>query len=548
MRRLGAYGLASMGSDLDAGRTAYERRDWVTARDAFRVARTTASLSGDDLYALANTHWWLGELDEALPLLAEAHRALVAEGRRRTAALVALDTGYTFALRGEEAQASGWIARAVRILEDEGDCGERGYLLYCDVESACQDDDLDTALIGAREVIDIGRRFGDRCLTALGVLAEGRIRIKQGDVRHGMRLLDEAMVAAVSDELDPGWAGNIYCNLMLTCWELGDWRRADEWTTATARWCEAMPGAGPFMGICRVHRAQVLHLRGDWTAAEAEVRHVCEDLAHFHVAMVGEANYELGELRRQRGDLDGAEDAFSEAHRLGRDPQPGLALLRLAQGRPASAAAMVNRALSGSVDRLARARLLPAAVEILLAVGDADRARAAADELVRLADMYDTAGLRAQAATACGAVAFATGDPIAAGKWLRDAVRTWQGLGARWDAARARLQLSRCLTALGDDEGAAMEMRAATAELDALGVRVPRTAAARRVDGLTSREMEVVRLVAEGRSNQEIADVLVLSVRTVERHLATAYQKLGLSGRNARAGAIRYVLEGGFAT
>ena len=534
-----------MGSDVGTARAAYERRDWLAARDAFQAARATAPLSSDDLYALANTHWWLGKLDDALPLLADAHRELLAEGRGRMAALVALDTGYTFALRGDEAQASGWLARAVRLLDDEGDCAERGYLVYCDVESACAAGDLDTALGGAREVVEIGRRFGDRCLVALGALAEGRVRVKQGDLRRGMGLLDEAMVAAVSDELDPGWAGNIYCNLMLTCCEVGDWQRADEWTAVTARWCEAMPGAGPFMGICRVHRAQVLHLCGDWAAAEVEVRRVCEDLDHFHVAMVGEATYELGELRRKRGDLGGAEEAFSEAHRLGRDPQPGLALLRLGEGRPASAAAMVNRALSGSADRLGRALVLPAAVEILLAVGDTNRARAAGDELVALAEIYRTPGFEAQAASACGAVAFAEGDAADASALLRDAVRAWQRIGARYETARARLELARCLSALGDDEAAAMERRVATADLDALGVQAPRAASARRLDGLTSREAEVLRLVADGRSNQEIADALVLSVRTVERHLATAYQKLGLTGRNARAGAIRYVVEGG---
>jgi DNA-binding CsgD family transcriptional regulator len=534
-----------VGDQLDAARTAYRRRDWVAARDAFRSALGEEALTGDDLYALANSHWWLGELDDALPILGDAHRALLADGRPRTAALVALDTGYTFALRGEEAQASGWMGRAVRLLEGEGDCAERGYLIYCDAEGACGADELDTALGLAREVLDLGRRFGDPCLVALGVLVEGRVRIKQGAVAAGLALLDEAMVAAVSDDLDPGWAGNIYCNLMLTCWELADWDRAEEWTTVTARWCEAMPGAGPFMGICRVHRAQVLQIRGDWAGAEAEVRRVCDDLSHFHTSMVGEAHYQLGDLRRQRGDLAGAEAAFSEAHRLGRDPQPGLALLRLAQGRPASAVAMVNRALSGARDPLARARLLPPAVEVFLDAGETMRARGAADELEGLASVYGTAGLLAQAATAAGAVALAEDDPARAAARLRDAVETWRRIGARYEAARARLLLGRGLARLGDDDGAAMETEAATADLDALGATPGPSGRTRRQDGLSRREAEVLRLAADGRSNQEIADTLVLSVRTVERHLATAYQKLGLSGRSARAGAVRYVLDGG---
>jgi DNA-binding CsgD family transcriptional regulator len=531
---------------LAEARTAYERRDWGAARDAYRSALGDAPLGGDDLYAYANTYWWLGQLDQALPILGDAHRALLAEGRPRTAALVALDTGYTLALRGEEAQASGWMTRAARLLDGEGDCAERGYLVYCDAEEAVSGTDLDRALALAGELREIGRRFADPCLVALASVVEGRVRIKQGSVREGMGLLDEAMVAALSDDLDPGWAGNIYCNLMLTCYEVADWQRADEWTSATARWCEAMPGAGPFMGICRVHRAQVLHMRGEWQRAEVEVRRVCEELATIDVGMVAEAHYQLGEVQRQRGDLDGAELAFADAHRLGRDPQPGLALLRLARGRPSSAVAMVTRALGGRHGPLDRAHLLPAAVEILVAAGDVDRAAAAADELGSLAKTYGTHGLDAQAAAAAGTVALAAGDAAAATRALQDAASTWRRVGARYEAARARLLLGRALELLGDADAAAMETSAATAELENLGVAPapPRRGRVRREDGLSAREVEVVCLVADGCSNQEIADRLVLSVRTVERHLASAYQKLGLSGRGARAGAVRYVLDG----
>ena len=532
-----------MGGQLDAARTAYARRDWLVARDGLELARAEEELSGDDLYALANTYWWLGQLDRALPALAEAHRVLLAEGRRRTAALVALDTGYTFALRGEEAQASGWFSRGVRLLQHEGDCAERGYLLYCNGEEACTAQDLDTALALAGEVLDIGRRFEDRCLIALGVLLEGRARVKRGEVDTGMALLDEAMVAAVSDDLDPAWAGNIYCNLMLTCWELADWHRAGEWTAVTARWCEAMPGAGPFMGICRVHRAQVLALRGDWASAETEVRRVCDELAGFHVTMVGEANYQLGELARRRGDLAGAEAAYADAHRLGRDPQPGVGLLRLAQGRPASAAAMVTRALTAAGgDALARARLLPAAVEIFLALGDVAHARDAAEELEALAARYPTVGMRAVATTAGGAVAVATGDAATGCVLLRQAVDAWQRVDARYETAQARLRLARALAGLGELDGAAAERDAARRELGLLGAPCPREAPMPRPDGLSAREVEVLRLVADGRSNEEIAEALVLSVRTVERHLATAYQKLGLRGRSARAAAVRHIL------
>lgn len=533
-----------MGDHLATARAAYARRDWRSACDAYRKALEDALLGGEDLYAYANTYWWLGRVDEALPVLGDAHRALLTEGQPRLAALVALDTGYTFALRGEEAQASGWLARAARLLEGEGDCAERGYLVYCDAEEALSGEP-EGAVALAAEVREIGRRFGDPCLVALAALVEGRAQLKQGLVREGLVLLDEAMVAALSDDLDPGWAGNIYCNLMLACYELADWQRADEWTSATARWCEAMPGAGPFMGICRVHRAQVMHMRGDWQRAEEEVRRVFDELATFHVGMVAEAHYQLGEVRRQRGEFDGAGTSFADAHRLGRDPQPGMALLCLAQGRPASAVAMVTRALAAREAPLERAHVLPAAVEILLAAGGLDRAAAGAAELRTLASTYATAGLEAHAAAAAGRVAIASGDVTTAIASLRDAMAGWVRVGARYEAARLRLVLADALALDGDADAASMEKTSATDELHRLGVDVPARPQARirRDDGLSAREFEVVRLVADGCSNQEIADRLVLSIRTVERHLASAYQKLGLAGRSARAGAVRYVLE-----
>jgi ATP/maltotriose-dependent transcriptional regulator MalT len=545
---MGAMARATAGQAqlLERARGAYRDRDWVAARERFNEAAEGGALAGNDLSALANCSWWLGELDDALPALERAYRCHLQEGSPRTAALVALDIGFTRMIRGDAAQGSGWLSRAERLLKDEGPCAERGYIVYVAYEDALNRSDLEEALERAREVLDVGRRFDDQTLVALGVLAEGRLLIAQGDVDRGMALLDEAMVAATCDELDPGWAGNIYCNLMLACWQLADWRRAGEWTQVTARWCEAMPGAGPFMGICRVHRAQVLQARGEWRDAEAQARRVLDELADFMPSMVGEAHYALGDLRRQRGELESAEQFYRAAHRLGRDPCPGLALLRLAQGRRQAAVSSIVRALEAAAEEpLARARLLPAAVEIALAAHDVRRARRGADELAAIAARYGTLGLRAEADAACGAVLLAEGDAAAAVARLEDAVRAFQELRMPYHAARARLLLADAHCARGRPEDAALEEQAGRTELERLGAEPPVRArgAPARPDGLSEREAEVLALVADGRSNQEIAAELFLSVRTVERHLATVYRKLGLHGRSARAAAIRYALD-----
>jgi tetratricopeptide (TPR) repeat protein len=327
----GRNGMAQ--SKLEHARAAYAERDWDIARDRFREAHAEAPLGTDDLAALADCSWWLGDIDQCLLVQQEVYRLHLEAGRAADAALMALEIAYTLSLRGEQAQASGWMSRGVRHLADEPEGPAHGYLGYIAFEEAFWGGDLATALAQADQVHALGARHGDANLVALGVLGRGRVLVKQGRLGEGMTLLDEAMLAAVSDELDPGWAGNIYCHLMLACFEIADLRRAGEWTEATASWCERMPGAGPFLGICRVHRAQLLVVHGAWADAEREVTWVRDRFAHFDVEIVAESHYQLGELRRRRGDLDAAEASYRQAHALGRDPQPGLALVRLARDR-----------------------------------------------------------------------------------------------------------------------------------------------------------------------------------------------------------------------
>lgn len=530
---------------IDA-REAFRKRDWLSARERFRAARAAgASLSADDTYAFSDAAWWLGLVEESLTLSEEAYALFMAEGRAREAAFAGFGIAYTLSLRHEEALASAWAARAMRVVDGLPEGPEHGFMRHMEFESALANADFEAALEHARVVGELGKRFADPNLAALGVVGEGRALVKMGRIREGMALLDEAMLAALSPELDPSWAGNIYCHLMLACHELSDLRRAAEWTRATARWCESMPGAGPFMGICRVHRAQVLQVQGQWEQAEREVTRVCRELANFHVSIVAEAYYELGEIRRRRGDLAGAEQAYREAHGRGRDPQPGLALLRLAQGDVAAAAAALDALLAQEQgDRLLRARYLAPRVEVALAAEDLATAGAACDEIDATTEAFGSSGLRAVAAHVRGATILAHGDAAAALPLLRRAFHCWNDLGAPYEAARVRLLIARAWEMLGDREAATLERAAAEAAFRSLGIGTP--AADRMLPGgLTPRELEVLGLATEGKSNAEIAAELVLSVRTVERHLATVYGKLGFGGRNARAAAVSFALREG---
>ena len=537
---------------LDAARDAYRRHDWAAARDGFGAARVAGELAAADLDALADAAWWLGDFDQASAVLEEAYRRHLDEGRPGPAAMAAIGVAVNHLLRGDGVVGSGWVGRAQRLLRDQPEHTEHGYLLYLELEGALGGGEAGAVVATAGRVREIGRRHADPNLVAGGDLFEGRALVKQGRMAEGMALLDEAMLAVLSGELDPGWAGNIYCHLMAAFHELADVRRAAEWTEATSRWVAGLPPAVLFTGICRVHRSQVLERRGDWAEAEREAALVCRDLADLHVAGAAEGHYQLGEIRRLRGDLAGAEAAYRQAHELGRDPQPGLALLRLAQGRTATASASIRAALTAVThDRLGRARLCAAQVEIALADGDAETAGRACDELTRTASTYGSSGLEAAALQARGAVCLAGGRAEAALPTLRAACRRWRELDAPYDAARVRLLLAGAYQALGDADAAARELDAAEvvfvrlgATLDAGGIAARRGRVAL-PGGLTGREAEVLALVAAGRSNREIAASLVLSPKTVARHLSNIFAKLGVSSRTQAAA---YAFEHGLAT
>jgi DNA-binding NarL/FixJ family response regulator len=492
---------------------------------------------------LATAAYMLAKHDEFYDALERAHQAHLKGGEALRAARCAFWLGVNLAQQGEMGRAGGWLGRARRLVEREGgECVERGYLLIPVMFEHEAQGDLDGAIAAAAEAGRIGERFGDPDLVALGVHSQGHLMITRGEVREGLQLLDEAMLSVSTGELSPIPSGIVYCGVILGCQAAFELRRAAEWTAALTKWCDEQPDMVAFTGRCLVHRTELMRIRGAWNEALAEAIRAGERcIQGNNPRAAGEASYLRGDIYQLRGECDAAEAAYREASQRGREPQPGLALLRLAQGDTAAAVAAIHRALAETADRPKRAALLPAAVEIMLSAGDAAEAEAACDELEEIAADYEGGMLNALAAKARGSVLLAGRDAERALAMLRRAAQGWQELGAPFETAYARMLIARACRALGDDEAAALELAAARealtalraapalAEIDALDSR----AAPHDTRGVTARELEVLRLVAAGRTNRAIAAELVLSERTVERHVSNIFAKLGVSSRAA---------------
>jgi DNA-binding CsgD family transcriptional regulator len=500
-------------------------------------------LDGDNLELAATTAYLGGRVNDALRALQAAQQHHARRGDRRRAARSAFWLGFLLLDRGELAQGSGWLARAGRLLEQEPpDCPERGYLLLPAALERIRAGDHAAGQATAARAAGIGREAGEADLVGLALFLQGAAAVTGGEVAAGLALLDEAMVAVVAGELSPEVTGWVYCGVIDVCQEVAELRRAREWTEALTSWCDSRPDMLTFTGQCLVHRAEILRLGGAWAEAVEAARRAAERLAEAEDEQaIGGASYQRAEAHRVLGEFEAAEDAYQLASRWGREPQPGLALLRLAQGRTGAAEAAIRRVLGETSDRLGRAQLLPGAVEILLAAGDTGAAGAAADELAGIAADYGTAALLAAAGHARGAVNLATGDAAAAVGALRGAWRAWRELEAPYEAARARVLIGLACRSLGDEDAASMELDAARTVLAGLGAapdlarldRLERAAGAGGTGGLTRRELEVLRLVAAGETNHAIATALHLADKTVHRHVSNIYAKLGVSSRAA---------------
>jgi ATP/maltotriose-dependent transcriptional regulator MalT len=525
---------------LEHGRECYRRHAWGDAYQALVCADQATPLEPDDLDRLATSAYLTGRDLDFQRILERVHRIHVEVGARARAARSAFWLGLTLLFRGEIGQANAWTARGERLIQDE-ECVERGYLLVPVAAQQVHEGQARAGYATANEAAAIGERFGDPELTATARHLQGHALIQQGDIAAGLRRLDETMLAVVANELSPIMTGLLYCSVIELCQQVYALGRAREWTSAFSSVCEQQPEMVAFSGICLVHRAEILQFQGAWPDALREACRACERAERAERKPPGGALYQQAEIHRLCGEFEKAEDAYRAASDLGHEPQPGLALLRLVQGRTDAAAAAIKRLTGATNDRLRRARLLPAHVDIMLATGDLVDARGARDELRALAQAFDTDVLRAVVAQADGGIALAEGHPHAALDPLRHAFELWMRLEAPYEAARVRVLIGRACRALGDEEAAALEHQAARAVFERLEAR-PDLA---RLDSpipfaeqpsrhrLTRRELDVLRLVANGRTNKEIADTLCLSERTIDRHVSNILGKLDVPSRAA---------------
>ena len=527
-----------MGAIEDA-RAAYDDHRWGDAHRLLESIELETS-SIDDLDRFATAAYLVGRDEEGFACWARAHQRCIDEGALHRAAYFGAQLAQGLGFKGDLGRCRGWVDRTARLLEDAGiDCVEQGYLQHGQAMMRLfEAGDLPGARALFGQAAKTGTRFAQRELVTIARIGEGRMMIYLGEVVAGVALLDEAMVSIEAHELTPFWTGDAYCTVIDACAELFDVARCRSWTESFLRWCDSQQDLVLYRGHCFLHRAEMLEVLGAWPEALVEARCACDRLAApVNPAALSGACMIEGDLLRLVGDFDGAEAAYHRAHELGRDPQPGLALLRLAQDRAGAADAMIRRVLGETEDPMARVRVLGPYVEIVLAVGDVAAADLATDELRAIATELSTPYLRAQAARARGSVLLA-GDNAQDGLVeLRRAFKEFHELGAVHDAARTRLLIADACAVLGDADAAAMESDAALTVLASLGC--PTTPVARSVtvaslpDGLTVRELEVLVLLSQGKTNRAIANELFISEKTVASHVSHIFTKLGVASRSA---------------
>jgi DNA-binding NarL/FixJ family response regulator len=527
--------------ELIRAREAYDRREWLAAYGGLSGA-SPDELTAEDFVRLATMAYLLGRRNDCVQALQRAYQLNLDAGELLAAVRSAFWLALVLLASGETAIGGGWVARSQRLLtEVDGDVVERGYVLIHLMFRHIFAGEFATAHELAEQITGYGHRYRDPDLIAIGLSSQGRLLLYAGRVPDGLALLDESMVGVAAGEVSAIFAGNVYCSMIEACQEIADFDRAARWTAALTTWCAEQPGLVPFTGQCAVHRGQIMRSQGAFDEALIEFDlSVQRYLADETPDPAGLAMTECGDVLRIRGDLAGAQAAYDRAVAFGHEPQPGLALLWLARGRAEAAGAAIRRLLAEADDPVHRSQLLPAAVEVLLATDRQDEATALAAELESIAASFGCPSVQARACHTAALVALESGDPAAAMPLLRQAGAVWERLGGRYETARCRVQLGRALRALGDEESAVTELAAARRTFAELGTAPAEREAAALItpmypSRLTAREVEVLRLVAAGKSNPEIAAQLFLSEKTVARHLSNIFTKLDVTSRTAAA-------------
>ena len=469
--------------EMESGRDAAARRAWPRAYEALSSTDAAGDLAPEDLELLAKAAWWTGRPNESIDARERAYALYVRRGDAQRAAFTALTLRRELTTQREGSLAAGWLQRAEQLLEGETESVAHGYLAIAHGQLAWRRGELDHALSHMDGAVDISMRVGDRDLKAFAAMYRGMILIDRGQVEDGWAPLEDVSAAAVGGELGAYTTGVVFCNVISTCRDLADYRRATEWADAATRWCERQSIRG-FPGVCRVHRAEIMRLVGSWTEAASELERACEELSTFTPQHAAAAFHELGEVRLRMGDLASAEEAFRQADEMGEDPQPGRAMLLLRRGKFEAAASSIRRSLDDAELQLERARLLPIQAEIAFETGDPTTALAAAEELDAIANAFKTEAIRAAAGWARGLANLAGGEPAAAVRALRKTRQRWREVDAPYEAARSSAMLAEALVADGDPEAAILELESARSAFERLGANPDAQRAAERLEAL----------------------------------------------------------------